>query len=249
MGEPKSVATAWHQIGMVHQEAGQFAAAEDAYRQSLAIKVREGNLAGQASTLNQLGNLYAIQGRLEESVKFLGQAADICTRSEDRAGEGKVRSNLAANLVELRRYEQARQELHRAIECKRGYGHAAEPWNTWSILADLETATEHHDDARFARQQAVATYLDYRRDGGHSHSNLIRVYTATVQAIKENQQDDLARELDNWLEADSSPWLTARIRAVQAILAGERDASLADHPDINPINAAELLLVLQALSR
>ena len=31
--------------------------AEEAYNQSLAIKVRIGNLAGQASTLGQLGNL------------------------------------------------------------------------------------------------------------------------------------------------------------------------------------------------
>lgn len=39
LDEPGSVATSWHQIGMVHQEMESPEAAEDAYRQSLAINV------------------------------------------------------------------------------------------------------------------------------------------------------------------------------------------------------------------
>ena len=57
LDEPGSVAAIWHQTGMVYQEAGQPEAAEDAYRKSLAIKVRLGNVAGQAGTLRQLGDL------------------------------------------------------------------------------------------------------------------------------------------------------------------------------------------------
>ena len=73
LGEPRMVATAWHQVGMVHQQAGQIEPAEQAYRQSLAINVRENNLAGQAASLNQLGNLYDAMGRLEEAVTFYRQ--------------------------------------------------------------------------------------------------------------------------------------------------------------------------------
>jgi tetratricopeptide (TPR) repeat protein len=43
LNEPDIVAVAWHQIGIVHAEAGQPEAAEEAYSQSLAIKVRLGN--------------------------------------------------------------------------------------------------------------------------------------------------------------------------------------------------------------
>jgi tetratricopeptide (TPR) repeat protein len=46
--EPRMVAAAWHQIGMVYKNAGQLEASEQAYRQSLAIKVRENDLPGQA---------------------------------------------------------------------------------------------------------------------------------------------------------------------------------------------------------
>ncbi len=37
LGEPGTVATAWHQIGNVHEEAGQYDRAEHAYQQSLHI--------------------------------------------------------------------------------------------------------------------------------------------------------------------------------------------------------------------
>ncbi len=42
LDEPGTVAVIWHQTGMAYQEAGQPEAAEDAYRKSLAIKVRLG---------------------------------------------------------------------------------------------------------------------------------------------------------------------------------------------------------------
>ena len=51
LDEPGTVAVFWHQTGMVYQEAGQPEAAEDAYRKSLAIRVRLEDVAGQASTL------------------------------------------------------------------------------------------------------------------------------------------------------------------------------------------------------
>jgi len=40
LGEPATVAFAWHQIGMTHQEAGEYDAAEEAYQESLRSKFR-----------------------------------------------------------------------------------------------------------------------------------------------------------------------------------------------------------------
>ena len=68
--EPGSVATIWHQIGMVHKRVGQFDQAERAYRQALAIEVQQKNLADEARSLLELGNLYDQMGRLEEAVAF-----------------------------------------------------------------------------------------------------------------------------------------------------------------------------------
>ena len=80
----RTVAVAWHQTGVVYQEAGQPEAAEDAYRKSLAIEVRLGNVAGQARTLLQLGNLYDALGRAEEALAFFRQSAEKCVEMRRR---------------------------------------------------------------------------------------------------------------------------------------------------------------------
>ncbi len=46
LDEPGTVATIWHQTGIVYQEAGQPEAAEDSYRKSLAVRVQLGDVAG-----------------------------------------------------------------------------------------------------------------------------------------------------------------------------------------------------------
>ena len=164
--EPAAVATVWHQVGIVHQNAGGFEAAEQAYQKSLSIKVQIGNRAGQASTLGQLGNLYSKIGRREDAVRLYRQAAEIHVASGDLRLEGGTRSNIADQLIKLGRYDEARREIERAIECKKPFGHVAQPWKTFSILSNLERAVGNQPAAGAARDQALAAYLSYRRDGG-----------------------------------------------------------------------------------
>ncbi|MDZ7854977.1 CHAT domain-containing protein [Sphaerotilus sp.] len=175
LGEPGSVATIWHQIGMVQQAAGQPQSAEEAYRHSLSIEVQRGNEAGQAMTLCQLGNLYDELGRFEEAAAFYLQAADRF--KDDRANEGRTRNNLASTLSKLGRLDEARQEIERAIVCEQGLGHAAELWKTWAILSDIETDAGRLPEAQQARLQATEAYRAYRRDGGE---NLVLRQRSTV---------------------------------------------------------------------
>nr|VFK05137.1 MAG: Tetratricopeptide repeat-containing protein [Candidatus Kentron sp. H]VFK05445.1 MAG: Tetratricopeptide repeat-containing protein [Candidatus Kentron sp. H]VFK09683.1 MAG: Tetratricopeptide repeat-containing protein [Candidatus Kentron sp. H] len=119
LGEPTSVATAWHQTGMAYEGLGQPAEAEAAYREALAIRVRLGNAAGQAATLLQLGLLYNNRlERPEEAVAFYRQAADKYVELGDAAKEGVVHSNLAETLRGLRRPAEAREAIQRAIHCR-----------------------------------------------------------------------------------------------------------------------------------
>jgi len=247
LGEPRLVATAWHQIGVTHQDAGQHELAEQAYRQSLAIKVRENDIGGQASTLNQLGNLYDTMGRLEEAVTFYRQAAEAYVRLKDLANEGKDRSNLADTLIKLHRYDEARQELRRAIECKEPYGHAAEPWKTWSILEELERATGQAEAAQAARRRAIEAYLAYRRAGGVSQSNQARYFALVTQAIQEKTEESAARELNDRLTPEQPPFFVALVRQLQRVLGGERDPALAEEPELDYGNAVELRLLVEGL--
>ena len=62
------------------------------------------------------------EGRKEEAVKFLRQAAEIHTQLRDVFMEGKDCHNAAVVLIELGRFDEARAELTRALECNRGFG-------------------------------------------------------------------------------------------------------------------------------
>jgi tetratricopeptide (TPR) repeat protein len=249
LGELVTVATIWHQIGMVHEDVGQPEAAEDAYRKSLAIEVQLGNVAGQADTLNQLGNLYDTHlGRTEEAVAFLRQAADKYVEIRDLAHEGTARSNLAIRLRKLRRVDEARQEIRRAIECKQQFGHASEPWTSWNTLARIETDSGNAPAAAQAKQKAISCYLAFRRDGGENHYGEGRlVFDMTEQlrtagpAAASSFLDQIAADPDN---APLRPF----IQALQTILQGNRDRNLANSPGLNYMMAAEFLLLLDKLS-
>ncbi|MCI5158956.1 MAG: tetratricopeptide repeat protein, partial [Candidatus Electrothrix sp. AUS1_2] len=157
--EPVSVAKVWHRIGMVHQRIEQYEDAETAYRRSLEINTQCSNMTGQAMCLGQLGYLYGYKlNRLEDAIVFSRQAADLYAELEDKRHEGITRNNIASALLQLKRYDEARQEIKRAIECKEQIGLAAHPWKTFDILHDIEAAEGNADAAKAAWSKA-AGYL------------------------------------------------------------------------------------------
>ncbi len=248
LGEPVSVAIGWYQIGMVHNRTKQFEQAEQAYRQSLAISVQQKNCAGEARNLNGLGNLYYNMGRLEEAVTCYRQSADIFVELQDLNAEGGSRNNMAIVLIKLERYDEARRELHRAIECNKPFGHAAEHWKTWMILHNLEQATDNPKAAAQARQQAIQSYLDYRRAGGESQSPRAQLYALVAQAIQQGDTNEAEQYLVEILGAVDVHWAKAMVPKLQAILNGARDPALAADPDLDYDDAVELHLLLESLS-
>jgi tetratricopeptide (TPR) repeat protein len=251
MPKPGSVAVLWHQTGIVYQDAGQPEAAEDAYRRSLAIAVWLGDIAGQARTLGQLGTLYDdVLDRPEEAAAFYRQAADKYVAIGDVANEGRTRSNLGATLHKLHRLDEARQEIRRAIECKTPFGHAAEPWKTWGILAAIETDAGNPTAAAETQRKAIACYLAYRRDGGENHAVAGRLCLAVTQSLLAGDTPDAASLLQQLAaHPNTSGSLGIFIRALHAIVAGSRDHSLAAAPDLHYTMAAEILFLIETLEK
>ncbi len=249
MEDTDAVAIYCHQVGMVHQKMGQPEAAEDAYRQSLVIHVRLGNVAGQARTLGQLGNLYDDElSRTEEAISFYRLAADKYVEISDKAKEGVTRNNLADSLRKLHRLTEARQESLRAIECDAQFGHASEPWKTWANLANIESDDGNPTAAAEARAMAVSCYLACRRDGGENHDPDARIALAVMQALQAGDNTTAAGLLQP-LAANPELPSNARtfIQALQAIVAGSRDPKLAQAPGLDYSMAAEILLLLENL--
>jgi tetratricopeptide (TPR) repeat protein len=199
-------------------------------------------------TLTQLGLLYDAMGRLEEAVAWHRQALDIDVLLSDTFNEGKDRNNLAGTLIALRRYDEARAEIERAIACKEPYGHAAQPWTTWNVLHDLERAAGDEAAAGRARGEARRLYLAYRREGGENQSGGGRLCAAFARAVQAGQRAEMTALLPQ-LAADprASESLKALISALQAILAGSRDPALAEDPALNYEFAAEVQLSLEGL--
>jgi hypothetical protein len=84
--------------------------------------------------------------------------------------EGVARSNVALILCKFKRFGVARTEIIRAIECKRQIGLASEPWKSFDILCDIETANGNPEAAHAAWLQARNAYLSYRQQGGYAQT-------------------------------------------------------------------------------
>jgi tetratricopeptide (TPR) repeat protein len=248
LDEPGSVAVGWHQTGRVYQAAGQPEAAEDAYRKSLAISVRLGNVAGQAGTLGQLANLYDdVLNRPEEAVAFSHQAADKYVEGRDIANEGRARNNLGDTLRKLRRFDEARHEMRRAIECDAQFGHASEPWKTWAILANVETDAGNPAAAAEAKRKAFDCYLAYRRDGGENHLPQGLIALAVTQSLRAGNAPKASSLLQQEAPRFEAAGYGGFIRALQAIVAGSRDRTLTDAPELDYTMAAEILFLIETL--
>jgi tetratricopeptide (TPR) repeat protein len=249
LGEPGSVAVYCHLSGIVYEKTGKTEAAEDAYRKSLEHEVRLVNVAGQAKTLGQLGNLYKnALDRLEDAAGFYRQAAKKFVEGRDVASEGSALNNLADTLRRLRRLDEARQEIRRAIECKAQFGHASEPWNSWDILAAIETDAGNATAAAEAQGKAISCYLAYRRDGGENHYPAGRISLAVTQALRSGEPAQAATLLQQRAADPEAAELLPLISALQAVVAGSRDPVLADQPELDYTMAAEILLLIESLA-
>ena len=141
---------------------------------------------GETESLLELGTLHCIDGS-PEAVSFYDRAGQIYSDLGDLRGEGEARGIAAEYLVELKRYDEARQQVLRAIECKKSCGHAAQPWTSFAVLEDLERASGNPRAAESARDAAVAAFLAYRRAGGESHSPMILAPGSESRGLSANE--------------------------------------------------------------
>ncbi|MCI5223039.1 MAG: tetratricopeptide repeat protein, partial [Candidatus Electrothrix sp. AR4] len=249
LDESISVAAVWHQIGSVHQEAGQYEQAETAYRRSLEINTQSNNRAGQANSLTQLGILYDIGfNDLESTVIFFRQAADIDVELEDMRNEGLTRNNIANALRKLKRYDEARQEIMRAIECKSQFGHSAIPWTSFNILHQIETAEGNTAAAKAAWIKARDAYLAYRWQGGYAQTPGGELADQVIGAVQQDKTEEMVQALAQIAEADDTPdFLKVAAPKFLAVLNGSRDPALADDPALYYADAAEVLFLMERL--
>jgi len=236
-GEPASIAVFLHHIGMVHEKSINYPAAETAYRQSLRIHVQQNNKNAEASNLVQLGNLYDKMGQHEDVINFSRQAADIYAAQRDMAKEGIIRGNIADTFIKLKRYDDARQEILRAIECMKPFGHSVSPWMAWKKLSTIEQAQGNSTAAKDARNQAVALYMNFRRSGGGKYEYGAKLSNMVRTAIQSGDRTKAEAAFGQFGE-DWQPL----IKALRKILDGVRDVQVVEGLDYDDEVDVRLLL-------
>jgi tetratricopeptide (TPR) repeat protein len=187
-------------------------------------------------------------GRSEDAVRFYRQATATYTEIGDLKNEGSARSNVAIVLIQLQRYDEARQEILRAIECKKPYGHAAQPWTTFALLHDLERAVGNAPAAEDARAAAIAAFLAYRRAGGENHDPGARLAAAVGQAVTSGEAAGVVSQLaELGARPDLPEYLSALVPVLQRIVDGSRDPALASTAGLDYDDAVEVGLLLERL--
>ncbi|MGC1219713.1 MAG: hypothetical protein WA883_19765 [Phormidesmis sp.] len=162
--------------------------------------------------------------------------------------EGFARNNIAAALCKLGRYDEARTEILRAIVCKQSFSHVAEPWTSFNILREIETATGNPAAARAAWQQARDAYLAYRQQGGYAQMDggklADQVWAMVQQGEAEAAQQQLGELAEN---AEVPEWLKRFVPELLAVLNGSRDSALEDS-ELDFEESAEVLFLIARLS-
>src|SRR5262249_16125853 len=139
LGEPAMEAVAWHQLGVVFQEARRWDEAERHYRESARIKEQQGNLAGASQTWNNLANASVSTAKPEaaegwyrkaiEADRKLGNPKEL---APDLSNLANLLQNLPGRLAEARQLAEEGLAIDKTLDPS-----AAEIWNTYNILAEI----------------------------------------------------------------------------------------------------------------
>jgi len=251
LGQSENAAQAWRQLGIAYKLDGKMEQALQACQKSLYLYEQQRQRRGVAEVLGELGHLHQILNQLEEAVLSYRRMAELYAQLGDGHSEEASRNKLANVLIQLRRPDEARQELYRASECNLPESPTARNWAIRRGLHDVGQSAQNLEVADQARQQAIQKYLAYRRAGGENSNPGIRLCTQIGQALRTEDTEAVSILAAKLKQISSSPNVppAGKLLASKliAILDGDRDPALALDPDLHYQYAVEIQLLLDKL--
>ena len=220
-------AVAWHQLGLVYEEAQQLEAAEQAYRESARINESLGNLVGAARTWNQLAMVNKNAGKPQAAEDWYRKAIGGAKVGGDRLQVSRSLSNLAYLLQnQPHRLTEANQLASEALKIDKTIDPtASQIWKTYGLLAEI---ADKQGDTTQARAYRRLSQQEYAQFAGmpyylQQHETLITVVVAAVDNKEVRQQLEAA------IEEIPESWANL-VTAIRAILDGERDQEVLLEP-------------------
>jgi hypothetical protein len=117
-------------------------------------------------------------------------------------------------------------------------------------LREIELADGNQEAAAQAREQAIKLYLAFRNDGGEDQNPGARLCTLFDDAVGSQPPGEVKKHLD---EVAKDPKIPVEgkllISKLQTVLTGSREKELASDPNLNYIDAAEILFLLEKLEK
>ena len=198
-------------------------------------------LTEQGSCLRYLGRLDEAAAAYEESI-LRAERLDYARQVAVGKGQlGAVRMDQRRYPEALAAYAEARERFTQLEEP----GSVAVSWHQTGMVYQVAGQPE----AAEAKGKAIACYLAYRRDGGENHDTDGRICLAVTQSLRAGNPAEAASLLQQLAANPNAARLLTFIRALQAIVTGSRDRTLADAPDLDYTTAAEILFLIETLEQ
>lgn len=249
IGEGVLAVNVWHQIAMLHRVNEDYDNASAALTAALDLLTTQKNVVGVISTLLELGGLSEQSDSLAEAVSYYKQAVTLAEESGDQYRQAAAANRLADVYRKQGETKLALETLELAGSLGQQFGHAAEPWKTWSILSELHAGNNNAEGAEKARQQAIEAYVSYRVDGGANNEGDGQLCAMVLQAIQSDNDTDVRKLLSQL--ADNEAWKTdeqqALIEALTQLLDGQRNLALLENSALHYRHVAELMLLQDRL--
>jgi hypothetical protein len=118
-----------------------------------------------------------------------------------------------------------------------------------ALLADIEIDAGNPTAAIDAKRKAIECYLAYRLDGGEDHSDPGRLCLSVTERLLACKMAEAASLLQEEKASYEASGFDGFIQALQAIVAGGRDRTLADAPDMYYRHAVEILFLIETLEK
>ncbi|MCI5219162.1 MAG: tetratricopeptide repeat protein [Candidatus Electrothrix sp. LOE2] len=246
MNEPGMEAMAWHQLGIVYQQAKQWEAAEQAYRQSARLfeNLGGGDGINAGASWNQLAVLCKATGRLPEAEQWYGKALVAFKEGKDLATAAHTLNNLADLLADdPARLDEARGLAEESLTIKEPLDNAIlEIWTTYNILADIADKQGDSSQAAIYRakgRQAYLAFPGWRQLYQHEPLIAAVVQATTDREVREKLEQDMK-------ESAEGAWGKG-IGAIRSLLNGERDEATLSEP-LDYEEAAVIRAILEGIA-
>lgn len=178
LGDQVQLIDSLNQIGMIHQDRGQFETALDLYQRSLKIAEKLVDPMGLAGTLHQIGRIHLERGELDAALEHYERSLKVLADLGDRAGVARSLHQIGNISFNRGDYDAALGHYQESSKILEQIGDRAGLSSSLHNLGMIYQHLGEYDKARqqFERSLTIAKELGSFADVAISRAQLARLF-------------------------------------------------------------------------